>query len=209
MKKWLVIAAPLAAAAAVGAALALGKGKGGAAEKPAKPAKSPKAANTVVNKKDGFTIKKPQTGEYTFSSGYKDAKEITVSVVYDADKHSFAVVSEDFIADTGDSHVAVIYADDFAMQIEYAPYYHGEGFAELEQSVAEHFKNFGHVSFKGAKGICYTNGGSYCMAFPAADSTADYVLVTVVLMGDDNEDERIKLRTNPEMLAIMDTLVIG
>ena len=122
MKKWLVIAAPLAAAAAVGAALALGKGKGGAAEKPAKPAKAPKAANTVVNKKDGFTIKKPQTGEYTFSSGYKDAKEITVSVVYDTDKHSFAVVSEDFVADTGDSHVAVIYADDFAMQIEYAPY---------------------------------------------------------------------------------------
>ena len=47
------------------------------------------------------------------------------------------------------------------------------------------------------------------MAFPAADSTADYVLVTVVLMGDDSEEERIKLRTNPEMLAIMNTLIIG
>ena len=50
--------------------------------------------------------------------------------------------------------------------------------------------------------------GSYCMAFPAADSTSDYVLTTVVLMGDDNEDERVKIRSNPEMLAIMDTLLI-
>ena len=156
-----------------------------------------------------FTIKNPQTGVYTFASGYKDAREICVSVGYDGDKHSFAVVSEDFVSDTGDSHVAVIYADDFAMQIEYAPYYHGEGFAELEKSVAEHYKNFGKVSFSGVSGICYTNGGSYCMAFPAADSTADYVLVTVVLMGDDSEEERIKLRTNPEMLAIMNTLIIG
>jgi len=27
-------------------------------------------------------------------------------------------------------------------------------------------------------------------------------------MGDDNEDERVKIRSNPEMLAIMDTLLI-
>ena len=46
------------------------------------------------------------------------------------------------------------------------------------------------------------------MAFPAADSTSDYVLTTVVLMGDDNEDERVKIRSNPEMFAIMDTLLI-
>ncbi len=206
MKKWLVIA-PAAAAAALGAALAI-KSSGG--KKPAAASKAAKApAAGTGTKKAGFTIKNPQTGVYTFASGYKDAREISVSVGYDGDKHSFAVVSEDFVADTGDSHVAVVYADDFAMQIEYAPYYHGEDFAELEKSVAEHYKNFGKVSFSGVNGICYTNGGSYCMAFPAADSTADYVLVTVVLMGDDSEDERIKLRTNPEMLAIMDTLVIG
>lgn len=205
MKKWLVIA-PVAAAAAVGAALAL-KGKGG--EKTAAAPKTAKAPAAKPGAKKEFTIKNPQTGVYTFASGYKDAREISVSIGYDADKHSFAVISEDFVAYTGDSHVAVIYADDFAMQIEYAPYYHGEGFAELEKSVAEHYKNFGKVSFNGVEGICYTNGSSYCMAFPAADSTADYVLVTVVLMGDDSEEERIKLRTNPEMLAIMNTLVIS
>ena len=134
--------------------------------------------------------------------------EVRDTVTYDADKHAFGVVSEGYITDSGDSHVAIVNADDFAIQIEYAPYYHGEDFTALEKSVEENYKNFGRVSFKNASGICFTNGGSYCMAFPAADSTADYVLATVVLMGDDNEDERVKLRSNPEMLAIMDTLVI-
>ena len=166
------------------------------------------AAKAAGGKNAEFSIKNPKSGVYSFASGYKDAKEITVTVTYDADKHAFGVVSEGYITDSGDSHVAIINADDFSIQIEYAPYYHGEDFAALEKSVEENYKNFGKVSFKNASGICFTNGGSYCMAFPAADSTADYVLATVVLMGDDNEDERVKLRSNPEMLAIMDTLVI-
>ncbi len=207
MKKWLVIA-PIAAAAAAGAALAL-KGRTGAEKKPAAKAAAKPVAKSGGKKSAEFSIKNPKSGVYSFASGYRDAKEITVSVTYDADKHGFAVVSEGYITDSGDSHVAILNADDFAIQIEYAPYYHGEDFAALEKSVEENYKNFGRVSFKNASGICFTNGGSYCMAFPAAGSTADYVLATVVLMGDDNEDERVKLRSNPEMLAIMDTLVIS
>ncbi len=207
MKKWLVIA-PIAAAAAAGAAFAL-KGKSGADKKPAAKAAAKPAAKSGGKKNAEYSMKNPQSGVYSFASGYKDAKEINVSVSYDADKHGFAVVSEAYITDSGDSHVAIVSADDFAIQIEYAPYYHGEDFAALEKSVEENYKNFGRVSFKNASGICFTNGGSYCMAFPAAGSTADYVLATVVLMGDDNEDERIKLRSNPEMLAIMDTLSIS
>lgn len=212
MKKWLVIA-PIAAAAAAGAAFAL-KGKTvcvcvGADKKPAAKAAAKPSAKSGGKKSAEFSMKNPQSGVYSFASGYKDSKEITVSVTYDADKHGFAVVSEGYITDSGDSHVAIVSADDFAIQIEYAPYYHGEDFAALEKSVEENYKNFGRVSFKNASGICFTNGGSYCMAFPAAGSTADYVLATVVLMGDDNEEERVKLRSNPEMLAIMDTLVIS
>lgn len=211
MKKWLVIAS-IAAAAAAGAVLAT-KSKTvcvcvGADKKPAAKAAAKPSAKSGGGKNAGFSIKNPQTGVYSFASGYKDAKEIGVSLTYDADKHGFAVVSEGYITDSGDSHVAILSADDFAIQIEYAPYYHGEDFAALEKSVEENYKNFGRVSFKNTSGICFTNGGSYCMAFPAADSAADYVLATVVLMGDDNEDERVKLRSNPEMLAIMDTLVI-
>lgn len=150
MKKWLFIA-PIAAAAAAGAALVL-KGKSDAEKKPAAAKPAAKAAPKSGGKNNAeFSFKNPKTGVYSFASGYKDAKEITVTVTYDADKHAFGVVSEGYITDSGDSHVAIINTDDFSIQIEYAPYYHGEDFAALERSVAENYKNFGKVSFKTPK----------------------------------------------------------
>ena len=202
MKKWL-IAVP--AAAAAGAVLLLSR-KG----KPAAPkAEKPAARKPAGKKSAAVALKNPKTGVYSFASGYKDAKTVEVSLSYDADIHSFTIASEDFIAPTGDSHAAIIYAEDFAMQVEYAAYYHGENFEALSKSIEGQFKGFGKVSFNGIDGVCYLNGGNYCMAFPAADATADYVLITVVLMGDDNEEERAKLPSNPEMNAIMNTLTIS
>ena len=202
MKKWL-IAVP--AAAAAGAVLLLSR-KG----KPAAPkAEKPAARKPAGKKSAAVALKNPKTGVYSFASGYKDAKTVEVSLNYDADIHSFTIASEDFIAPTGDSHAAIIYAEDFAMQVEYAAYYHGENFDALSKSIEGQFKGFGKVSFNGIDGVCYLNGGNYCMAFPAADATADYVLITVVLMGDDNEEERAKLPSNPEMNAIMNTLTIS
>ena len=202
MKKWL-IAVP--AAAAAGAVLLLSR-KG----KPAAPkAEKPAARKPAGKKSAAVALKNPKTGVYSFASGYKDATTVEVSLSYDADIHSFTIASEDFIAPTGDSHAAIIYAEDFAMQVEYAAYYHGENFEALSKSIEGQFKGFGKVSFNGIDGVCYLNGGNYCMAFPAADATADYVLITVVLMGDDNEEERAKLPSNPEMNAIMNTLTIS
>lgn len=202
MKKWL-IAVP--AAAAAGAVLLLSRKGKSAAPKAEKPA----ARKPAGKKSAAVALKNPKTGVYSFASGYKDAKTVEVSLNYDADIHSFTVASEDFIAPTGDSHAAIIYAEDFAMQVEYAAYYHGENFEALSKSIEGQFKGFGKVSFNGIDGVCYLNGGNYCMAFPAADATADYVLITVVLMGDDNEEERAKLPSNPEMNAIMNTLTIS
>ena len=202
MKKWL-IAVP--AAAAAGAVLLLSRKGKSAAPKAEKPA----ARKPAGKKSAAVALKNPKTGVYSFASGYKDAKTVEVSLNYDADIHSFTIASEDFIAPTGDSHAAIIYAEDFAMQVEYAAYYHGENFDALSKSIEGQFKGFGKVSFNGIDGVCYLNGGNYCMAFPAADATADYVLITVVLMGDDNEEERAKLPSNPEMNAIMNTLTIS
>ena len=202
MKKWL-IAVP--AAAAAGAVLLLSRKGKSAAPKAEKPA----ARKPAGKKSAAVALKNPKTGVYSFASGYKDAKTVEVSLNYDADIHSFTIASEDFIAPTGDSHAAIIYAEDFAMQVEYAAYYHGENFEALSKSIEGQFKGFGKVSFNGIDGVCYLNGGNYCMAFPAADATADYVLITVVLMGDDNEEERAKLPSNPEMNAIMNTLTIS
>ena len=202
MKKWL-IAVP--AAAAAGAVLLLSRKGKSAAPKAEKPA----ARKPAGKKSAAVALKNPKTGVYSFASGYKDAKTVEVSLSYDADIHSFTIASEDFIAPTGDSHAAIIYAEDFAMQVEYAAYYHGENFDALSKSIEGQFKGFGKVSFNGIDGVCYLNGGNYCMAFPAADATADYVLITVVLMGDDNEEERAKLPSNPEMNTIMNTLTIS
>lgn len=202
MKKWL-IAVP--AAAAAGAVLLLSRKGKSAAPKAEKPA----ARKPAGKKSAAVALKNPKTGVYSFASGYKDAKTVEVSLSYDADIHSFTIASEDFIAPTGDSHAAIIYAEDFAMQVEYAAYYHGENFEALSKSIEGQFKGFGKISFNGIDGVCYLNGGNYCMAFPAADATADYVLITVVLMGDDNEEERAKLPSNPEMNAIMNTLTIS
>ena len=81
MKKWLFIA-PIAAAAAAGAALAL-KGKSGAEKKPAAAKPTAKAAPKSGGKNNAeFSFKNPKTGVYSFASGYKDAKEVTVTVTY-------------------------------------------------------------------------------------------------------------------------------
>ena len=112
MKKWLFIAPIAAAAAAAGAALVL-KGKSGAEKKPAAAKPAAKAAPKSGGKNNAeFSFKNPKAGVYSFASGYKDAKEITVTVTYDADKHAFGVVSEGYITDSGDSHVAIINTDD-------------------------------------------------------------------------------------------------
>ena len=70
-----------------------------------------------------------KTGSYSFVSGYKDAATVEVKVGYDPERFSFAVIEDSFPAYSSDSHVAVIYGEDFTAQIEYAGYYHGEDFA--------------------------------------------------------------------------------
>ena len=200
MKKWMVLV-PAAAAAAAGIAFALkGKGEKSAPAK-AKPAKS-------GGKKAGFTFKNLQTGEYSFASGFRDAKTVYVRLGYDAENSSFTVTSEDFLSPTGDSHAGIIYAPDFAVQIEYAAYYAGEDFAALKKETADRFKGFGEISCGGIDGVRFFNGKNYCMAFPAADASADYVLFTVVNMGDDKEEVIQALPGHPMLTAMLDTLTI-
>ena len=200
MKKQVVLISA-AAAAAAGVVIAL-RGKGGdSASAKAKPAKS-------GGKKAGFTFKNLQTGEYSFASGFRDAKTVYVRLGYDADNSSFSVTSEDFLAPTGDSHAAIVYAPDFALQIEYAAYYAGEDFAAMSKDTAERYKGFKEISCNGLGGIGFFNGKNYCMAFPAADAAADYVLFTVVNMGDDKEEVIAALPEHPMLSAMLDTLTI-
>ena len=99
MSKWKVIA-PLGvlAAGAAAAAVLLKKKDGGSAPKAAAPAA----------KKAAETEKLMKTGEYSFVSGFKDARTVEVRLDYDALRFGFDVIGEDFLTYSSDSHVAVV-----------------------------------------------------------------------------------------------------
>lgn len=198
MKKWLILA-PIGAAAIGAAALALTR----------KPEKSaPKAAKAAdKNAPAPAVMKNVQNAAYSFASGYKDAKTVEVSFDYDGVKFAYELASENFLSDTGDSHVGILYGDDFGLQVEYAAYYHGEDFAALTKSIAERYNGFGTINCGGIEGIKYFDGGDYRMAFPAEGASSDYVLFSAVIKGDEDE-EYLKLPDNEDLKLIMNTLKI-
>lgn len=196
MKKWMAVI-PAAAAAAGAAALLIGKKK---ADKPAAPAKKAQA-------KAAPAFKNAQTGVYSFASGYKDAKTVSVALTFEGDTCSYAQAEEDFLCETGDSHVGILTAEKFSMQVEYAQYYSGEDFAAMTKSVAEKFGAVKPVSFNGVDGICYANGWTCCFALPATES--DYVLFSAVYTcsAKDREKEG-PLADNAKLLAVMNAVTI-
>lgn len=198
MKKWLVIA-PIGAAAAAAAAFVLTR-------KPDKAA-APKAAKTADKKAAPAVMKNAKTANYSFASGYKDAKTVEVAFDYDSEKFSYEVASEGFLSDTGDSHVGILYGEDFGLQVEYAAYYHGEDFAALSKNLAERFNGFGKIVCGGIEGVKYFDGGDYRMAFPAEGASADYVLFSAVIKGDE-EEKYLELPDNADLKLIMNTLKI-
>ena len=202
MKKWLIIA-PIGAAAAAAAVLLSKNGKGGEPKqaKQAKPAAGKKQAKPAITK--------PKTGVYSFASGYKDAKPAEGALPYDAQKRTFGEVSEGFLVPTDDSHAAIIYGEDFAMQAEYASYYAGDDFAAHIDELKERFSHVDPITYNGNTGVCYFNGHNYCLAFPIEGVTADYLLITVVSMVDESDDEAAKLPTNEMVVAILNSLTVS
>ena len=165
--KSLKIILPIGVAAGA-AAFALTKKKGGA--KGEKGAAKGKAA----------VMKNAKTGVYTFLSGYRDPVTVDVKIDYDSVKYTFAVIEEDFIAYTSDSHVAAVYGADFRMQLEYAGYYGGEDFAAYSKVVKEKYSGFEEVKYGENAGFKYTDGDSLCFCFPIAGDEFSYILVTVI-----------------------------
>ena len=98
------------------------------------------------------------SGTYSFVSGYKDAATFRLGVKYDADAFTFAVVSEDYLVYSGDSHVAILSSEDYNVQIEYAPYYSGEGFAQLCGRMKEKYADLKELKVSGINAIRYIEG---------------------------------------------------
>jgi len=167
MNKWKVIA-PLGLLAAAGAAAALIL-----KEKDAPAASAPK------DKKQAAPAEKQmKTGEYSFVSGFKDAKTVEAALDYDALRFSFDVIGEDFLCYSSDSHVAVITGEDFSMQMEYAPFYKDEDFSTLSAAAEKKYKDLARVSFNGVEGIRYREGDGIC--FCLAVDEYSYLLLTLL-----------------------------
>ena len=134
MSKWKVIAplGVLAAAGAAAAAVLLKKKDGGSAPKAAAPAAKKAAERETLMK----------TGEYSFVSGFKDARTVEVRLDYDALRFGFDVIGEDFLTYSSDSHVAVVSGEDFSFQMEYASFYKGEDFALITSAAAQKYACF-------------------------------------------------------------------
>ena len=194
MKSWKVIVPLGALAAAGGAALLLKK-------KPASPA-APKSAA----KKDAPRETQSKTGEYSFVSGFKDARTVEVKLEYDALRFGFDVIGEDFLTYSSDSHVAVVSGEDFSFQMEYASFYKGEDFALITETAAQKYAGFAAVKFGALEGFRYREGDSVCFCLPVDEYS--YLLLTL-LKAEGSKLTLEEIAGGEELRKLLDTLKIG
>lgn len=194
-KNWKVIA-PLAVTAAgalaAGIALALRK-----QEKPAAP-KAEKAAPAAP-------AAALRSGSYSFISGYKDAATVEMSIAYDPEKYSFTVVEEDFLSYSSDSHVAILYGEEFKLQIEYAAFYSGEDFDAHCAALREKYRTCGDIACSVLKGLWILDGDNVAMHLAIPEDKHSYLLVTV-LKTPEYDDEVTSLPSYAPLTALLETV---
>ena len=200
MKKALLLVPVCAAAAGAAVFFVMKKPKGEAAPK------EKKAPAAKGGKKEKAAAPKDlKQGTYTFISGFQNAAEVEMAVQYDANVYSFAIIDEEFLTYSSDSHVAVIRGEDFSMQLEYAGYYGGEDFNGLAKSVKERYQGFDEVSFGAVKGVKYLDGDSVCLCIPVTDDPSSYILVNI-LASKDYDQPFYTLVDHPDVADIIGSM---
>ncbi len=194
MKSWKVIV-PLGALAAAGAAALLLKKK----------AASPAAPKSAA-KKDAPRETQSKTGEYSFVSGFKDARTVEVKLEYDALRFGFDVIGEDFLCYSSDSHVAVISGEDFSIQMEYASFYKGEDFALIAETAQKKYGGYAPAAFGSLEGFRYREGDSVCFCLPVDEYS--YLLLTL-LKAEGSKLTLEEIAGGEELRKLLDTLKIG
>ena len=171
--KWKIVL-PLGLAAAGAAALLLMK-------KPAeeKPTAKDRAPAPPANGKEG---------SYSFISGFKDPVTVDATITYDPEKFSYSVISEEYLNPSSDSHVAVLWGEDYHIQMEYAAYYPGEDFEAMSRAIAEKFKGFTPARYGENEALRYLDGDSYGFRLRIPGDDNSYLLLTVIRAAADPED---------------------
>ena len=146
-----------------------------------------------------------KTGSYSFISGFKDAETVELSMDYDPEKFSFAIVEDEFLNYSSDSHVAIVYGEEFNLQLEYAGYYSGEDFAAHSAALKEKYQTRGEITCGVLTGLWVLDGDNIAIHFPIADDKHSYLLVTVQKTPD-YDDEIITLPDYAPLKALLGTV---
>ncbi len=195
MKKRLFLMA-VPAAAAAGTAFYFLKKKTAAAKSAGKKAPAaPAAAQTAAPKE-------MKEAAYSFISGFKDAAAVELSFPYDAERFTYSVCEDDFLAESGDSHVGVLHGDAFSAQFEYASYYSGDRFENLHAELQEKHRDLRDAVYGGNHGLQFLDGDNLCMVFPIPDDAYSYLLVTLV-KAPGNDDEITAIPDYADVKAIL------
>ncbi len=197
MKKWTIYAS--LGLLAVGAAALVLKRKAPAAAAPAVKTNAPgkKAAPKAPVQ--------CKTGSYSFISGYRNAAAVEMSLNYDAEKFSFAVVEEGFLSYSSDSHVALVQGEDFSLQLEYAAYFSGEDFAAHCASLREKHPDLVPVRYGSVDAVKYLEGDSLCFCIPIPEDANS--CVQVLLFKDKGNDTPLPdLAEDPDLRLMLESI---
>ena len=192
--KWIALTGLAAAGAAAAALLYLKKQPAGESA-PAKKDAAGKTAPSVPLRE----------GTYSFVSGYQDAATVEATIAYDPEKFSFSVISEEFLNYSSDSHVAVLYGEDYHVQLEYAAYYRGEDFEALTRAAQEKYQGFSPAVYGDNRGFRYLDGDSFCFCFPIPGDAHSYVLLSAIRVQADPDDFAV-LYEDPVFSAMLASL---
>ena len=150
------------------------------------------------------------TGEaaYSFISGFKDAATVELKFPFDAERFCFSVQEDDFLAESGDSHVGILRGEDFSAQFEYGSYYSGEDFTGLRRELSTKHADLIDVSYGSLSGLKFRDGDNLCLVFPIPADTHSYLLVTLV-KAPDNDDALETLADHPDLRFMLGDLAFA
>ena len=143
-----------------------------------------------------------KTGSYSFISGFQDAETVEVRIDYDPEVFSFAVVEDEFLNYSGDSHVAILYGKDFHVQLEYASYFSGEDFAAHCAQLSENYQTRGAFVCGALNGLWVLDGDNIAIHLPIPEDAHSWLLVTVQKTPDCDEE----ITTLPDCAPLRDLL---
>ena len=121
------------------------------------------------------------------------------------EKFSYAVVEEDFLSYSSDSHVALLQGADFSLQIEYAAYFTGEDFPAHCAALAEKYQSFAPVRYGSVDAVKYLEGDNLCFCVPIPEDEHSYV--QVLLFKDKGNDTPLPdMAEDPDLGAILSSI---